>query len=362
VVEARATVSYDSTGRPVQALLSEGALTESVATTASILLRFNRFLLPHKIIRQSVCLRPNTDPISSIDDCLAPFQPFTEPQYEPTARQVIYRLPAGARLAADTLYRLTVFTTAELSDSGFFAFDGAPLDRSYEFTFRTQPPGGDEHEEALPSAERYCAAVRCFDACGGDAACEQGCTPKCIEPSCFNKGAIGRQPAAKVFSSCVSANCHGPSDPLGAADSSRVAAGLDLHSEQSVADTAIGVVAHGSAQGESVGSADQSPERFGRAMPLIDPQNPGNSYLLYKLIANPLNHPAAARAADPSLAASIERLRAGMLSGLPMPAAADSNPSGLVWHDDDPDGTRSFAQLRAIEAWIAHGAVLRCAP
>jgi len=328
VVSAEATIDYDFARRPLRVPLHEDGITDEVTTSTSLRLTFNRFLLPHKIIRQSLCLRPSTEPVVGLSDCTEPNQPFTEPEYRPASRQVVYRLPAGTRLHADTLYRLTVYQT---------------LDR-----------------EPLPSTERYCAAYECFAGCAGDEVCEQSCLPLCIEPTCYRKGALHQQLGHYLFGSCASAGCHASGPAFGYESDLTASAGLDLSTRAGVAGTAIGVVAHGSQQGEAAVEGDVSPERFGRAMPLIDPGNPGNSYLLYKLIINDLNHQRPTGQVAPDLAAALGRLHAGAILGLPMPAESGNGPTGIYSPTEDPEGSASRDHVDAIQAWIAHGAPLGC--
>ena len=107
-----ATTSYTADGRPVRSALTPDGLTTGVAVSASLRIHFDRFLLPHKVIRQSICLRPVLDEVNSIDDCSDPFQPFAEPHYDPVTRTVTYRLLEGTELDAQTTYRLTIFVRA----------------------------------------------------------------------------------------------------------------------------------------------------------------------------------------------------------------------------------------------------------
>jgi hypothetical protein len=339
-----------------------------VTRTASIRLHFDRFLLPPRVLRQSVCIRPSLDEVNSFADCVEPFQIFTEPDYSPARRMVTFRLPPGARLQAQTRYRVTIFAPETAEDLGFFAFDGAPLDRRYVFDFETQPPGGEEIEERLPGRESYCDAIACFRACAAsDEVCRDACRPLCAEPTCRGDGDLlltvssqGNEIAdrPRPFIGCGSPGCHSALDPEGLADPSALAMGLDLYTITSLVDTAIGVTAHQTQHGES-GSSASSSGLFGRAMPRIDPHNPGNSYLLYKLIANPLNHRRPDGLLDASFFEELTRLRASFVTGLPMPASRTS-PIGLVPLASDPLGDESFTQLVLIETWIANGAVTRC--
>ena len=368
LLRVEATTSYVD-GHPQHATIAENGVLAGVAQTASIRLHFDRFLLPGRVLRQSICVRPILDDVQSLDDCAAPFQAFTEPDYSPVRRMVTFRLPAGARYQAQTRYRVTVFVPATADDNGFFAFDGAPLDRRYVFDFETQAPGGDEVEEYLPHPTPYCAAIQCFRKCAAtDATCRDLCRPLCAEPTCRGDGDLLLTTASngsvladrpRPFVGCGSPGCHSALDPEGLADPSALAMGLDLYTITAIGETAVGVTAHQTQKGET-GTSGTSSGLLGRAMPRIDARNPGNSYLLYKLIANPLNHPRPGGLLDAALFEELERLRASFVMGLPMPASR-TTPVGLVPLESDPEGAKSFAELSLIETWIANGAVTSCA-
>ncbi|MCA9623465.1 MAG: hypothetical protein KC731_30800 [Myxococcales bacterium] len=395
IIGADVTVGYDAAGTPQREALTEGSIVDGAVTSASVRLFFSRFLLPSRVLRQSICLHPATSEVASIQDCAEPFQPFQSPQYSPVDRNVTFRLPPGQRLAADTLYRLTVFQTESVEDPGFFAFDEAPLDRAYVFEFRTQADDTTARDEAAPTAEAYCAAVTCAttctdafdackapcqatlttcrDACMDDMACDNACQTAadaceapctttrdsclgacpCSEPSCRVSGDLMQK---GLFSTCAFGQCHGgPSD--------QIAAGLDLTTPQAVAATALGVTAHQTQTGEEAVVPDQDPARFGRAMPLVDPGNPGNSYLLYKVLANPLAFASLAEvdSLDPALVEEIDRLRASVVVGLPMPTPAGNLPPlGPEMRDDTGAILTGFETSRILDHWIAAGGVASC--
>ncbi len=373
VLTASVTTGYDADGWPIRTRMSEGGETAvaGVPVSASLALRFDRLLLPHRVLRQSVCIRPSTDVVDSIADCVNPGQPFAAVEYNPVLRTVFYRLPEGDTLQADTRYRVTIFATDDSEQSGFFAFDGAPLDRKYVFDFETAADAASARFEALPSPERYCDAVRCFDACGTDGACKAACRPRCVEPTCFQEGDFMKGTPSLMFDSCAFGNCHAAGSPLtDNPDPSVISMGLDLFTRESVGLTAIGKVAHQTMTGEASSTGDQAPRRFGRAMPLIDPNNPANSYLLYKVLVNPLNHRRLpnGRLADPSFdvedpgfAFEIDRLRDTVVMGLPMPAqSAGGAATSMVDPSSDPLGRESFQRMLLLNTWIANGAVLSC--
>jgi len=395
VIGAEVTTSYDADGNPIRTPLVEGEITEGAVTSASVRLFFSRFLLPSKVMRQSICLHPSTQTIERIQDCTDPFQPFESPQYSPTDRAVTFRLPPGFRLDADTQYRLTVFLTPTPEDgSGFFAFDGAPLDRAYAFDFQTQADDSTAQDEPGPSPETYCAQVSCGNAClavqatceddcsavldtcttacmddqtcidgcaMADDTCKQGCAdavPPCARAcqGCFEGSCtvVGDMLEAGLFSSCAFGQCHSTDQGIEA-----LAAALDLATPAAIEATAIDATAHQTQMGEASLIGEDDPVRFGRAMPLIDPGNPANSYLVYKVLANDLTfvpNVDAAESLDEGLAEELGRLRASVVVGLPMPAQpASGGPTGINF-----GGLDFFTSARLLDYWVASGAVTSC--
>jgi hypothetical protein len=158
-----------------------------------------------------------------------------------------------------------------------------------------------------------------------EASCLRTCTANC--------------PASVLtsFSACAFGGCHFNNVDSAGVVQAGAAMGLDLSTNVGVAMTAINRVALQTQQGEHADEPDRSPVRFGRAMPIIDPNNPGNSYLLYKLAVG--KSATGEAAVDP---AEIDRLRATLVVGMPMPI-----PPGAGLRDVD---------LAAITAWIAQGA------
>jgi len=291
-----------------------------VLSSSSVRLVFDRFLLPGEAIRQAICLQPNSDPAPTLGECQAPV--FLEPSYDPVWRRVTYRLPPMAKLVADTKYWLTVFAATEDSPFGVRAFDGAVLEKNVVLQFTTaamDPPGApvdgplDEAAKQAISEEMFCASSACVAACGADMTCAQTCAvSKSLPFSC--------------------AGCHLPLETGGAQ------MGLDLSGPERIAGI-INVVAHQTQTGEQADEPDE-PRRFGRAMPQVDPGNPGNSYLLYKMLVSPSY--AQMDAAKSIAPGEIDRLRAGAIPGLPMP----------------PSGSPAIPQggIETLSTWIATGA------
>lgn len=321
-----------------------------VLTTTSFAIRFDRFLLPSTVLRQSICVQSKLGPVNSSAECQGASELFLEPTYDPTRREVTYRQAAsGPTLQAGQKYQITVLPPPPdtvLAGGGFRAFDGAPLEAPVVFQFSTvamDPPGatlegpvaGDlfcsaetcEKDcaasaqvtscvAACPSCASACfcdpAAPECSNNCPtDDDACKKACN-ECLncEPACQTSCVSERCPlsVAVALSTCAFGGCHLGSPALGAAS------GLDLSTSDGIAMTAIHQVAKQTQHGESADEPDRSPIHFGRAMPLIDPQNPGNSYLLYKLAVGLSATGEAAPTPE-----EIARLRDSVVVGLPMP-------------------------------------------
>ncbi len=324
--------------------------TKSVSTGTSITLIFDRFLDPRTATRQSLCLRSgSTAPVRGLADCTN--QVFLEPSYDPVRRSVTYRLPQGTRLAPDSLYQLTALSPLPGTRSGFRAFDGAALKRNREFSFTTDarldtpidpfdfgdlycaggcPAGSD----CNPNPETDCLAAcdrltSTASPCGCDGADAPTCSAACVD------ACRAECPVATTFAtSCALGGCHASSN---AGTPSFAAMGLELGDASAIERTARSRTAHETEQGERASVPDESPFRFGRAMPLIDPGNPGNSYLVYKMLI----HPAYTHADSSAKSGEFERLRGAFVMGEAMPIA--STP------------VRAEA-LQALSQWIADGA------
>jgi hypothetical protein len=387
-----ATGSYDAMGRRVPIVLKEGALVEGVEVSASFTLDFDRFLLPDKIGRQSICLQAGDAAVTKIEECTNPGQSFTLPEYQPARRRVVYRLEKDVRLKADTKYRLTVFVVPSATAGGplgFFAFDGAPLARSYSFDFVTKSDTKTARNEPRPSRERFCDIVKCVAECAtcpmgacacksqcpqwcgsGDTACIASCEADCAKDTdtckkrcnCLDgdrcqDGGLLAKPKSEMFDQCAFAGCHAAGNEM-----KPPPMGLDLDAR--IAETALNVTAHGTQTGEGA-AADLSGARFGRSMPLVHSDgsvgDPGKSYVMYKMMINFLNFDATQQ--QTNLREEIGRLRKGAIVGIPMPRNLSTGTVAPLFVDAGsglPDGVKSQAKMQLISDWIAHGAVLKC--
>jgi hypothetical protein len=298
-------------------------------------LRFDRFLLPTTAVRQSIAYYTGRARTAALLD---PSLPELVPTYDPLERVVRFTLPAGATLVPNTLYSVE-FPVAGVAaapprhlpvlDWGFRAFDGAPLDEQgiLRISFRT-----GEHRSAPPAPRPpTCDEVVSLLRCDSDV---QDCAPG-------NTGC---------------ASCH--------VNSSRAWHGLRLTSADTLVETAIGRVAHQTETGSTTGVPLEAPERFGAAMPLIDPFRPENSYLLYKLlIGSSAYRPSAGEAPDCASAYSVavapEATGPGCLE--PPPAEIARLKSWFVRGEAMPpadvDGFFFRRETRALADFIRAGAV-----
>lgn len=279
----------------------------TVPTNVTLAFRFDRFLNPTTVNRQAIRLYTG-------DPKLSPGAPPFEVVYDPIERVVEYRMPPGYALAPTTLYRLELLVADAPDDSGIRAFDGAPLAEAelpLAVSFFT---GDDQVEMPLPPA------------------------PTCAE-------ILGT--ASSVFSACTGAACHQKGgNVVAGADVQDAPHGLWLDDPHRFALSAVNRVARETETGDrSGGPPTERAARFGVHMALVDPRNPGGSYLMYKLLRNLGNFepcpadssaPVCAEAADPQVSthaslplangelltpplAELERLQEWFVRGAPMP-------------------------------------------
>ena len=355
-----ATTGYDAAGRPVQSSFFTGSIGSEATSSASIHLAFDRYLLPASVSRQAICVRPATTPVTGPADCTQ--GQFFSPTYDPVRREVVLRLSEGARLDKATEYTVTVLRPTEDGASGIRAFDWAPLEQTMEFVFRTSavdPPGAPaegEDELAYVETDAFCSqSAICLASCAGDSTCEKTC-----------------QSAQQALSSCAFGGCHaeGGRTLEGSSESVYIgpAMGLILCTQppgsaacpvkylSPMLATAIGKVAHQTQQGENGRDGDvnpvlDEPRRFGRAMPIIDPGNPGNSYLLYKILRG--IDPLVVSRNNPAAPGENERLGASVVVGMAMPANGyhlTDGVSRLGLPEEQVDS------IQVLSDWIARGA------
>jgi hypothetical protein len=207
---------------------------------------FDRFLNPLSVNRQGVIL---VDEFGNV--------PGTPPivTYDPVVRVVTLSnpTPGATWLTVGQFYKLQFpVSPADASFFGLRAIDGATIDPSQpQIGFTVAPPTGNPPVD--PKID-FCADI-------------------------FPLFAAKRS-TPTALGACAAAGCHGdPSNPVAAT----TAEGLLLATEDGIRQTALGVEAH-----EATTAAPSTPlppePAFPTGMPIIDPGNPGDSYLLYKLL------------------------------------------------------------------------------
>lgn len=301
-------------------------------------LRFDRLLFPSTVTRQALCVQPLQSHVNGPNDCAA--AAYLEPAYDPVLREATYRQsPNDPPLLAGTLYTLTTYVALQPDDAGFRTFEGVGLDQisRWEFTVRTD--GALAAYDTISTAEHYCASPRptclpdcqssCAAQCPGDDACEKACLDPCVA-ACPRSvaGVLGK-------GGCSQQACH---------RGSTAPEGLDMSSPAALS-LALGRSAHETQTGEHARTADQVPPRFARAMPIVDPGVPGNSYLVYKLLATP-----GLPLVRPLDAGEITRVQRDLIVGMPMPP---ESATGASLRAGEPEW---------LAEWILQGAPVKTCP
>lgn len=346
-------VTSDAFGVETTSPLAADGSTVDVSPYANLRIRFNRFLADDTVSRASFCVQASTNAVERPDKCTEGRQ-FVEPAYDPVHQTVTLRLdPAlGPEWAVQTRHTLSIFVPpadpSEIGDFGFRAFDDAALAAPFTLQFATGvEPATPPVAPTRTSREAYCLSQLCMTeiAQGGTPTiADPGCVAACAagDIACFSGCCIHVRGAASFhLSGCAFSSCHASGTDIDGAPLGP-AMGLDLSGPDGIRLTALGKTAHQTQVGEQADNADQAPRRFGRAMPVVDPGSPGNSYLLYKLLATP-NY--AVSPASPGIAEQA-RLRETVVVGMPMPAL----PPPL-----------DESALDAVSRWVTAGApVERC--
>jgi hypothetical protein len=294
-----------SAGPPVHVVWTEPAPEATgISPGAPIRFQLDRMLAPDTAVRQSICVTS-----ASVGSRDAGFTRCTgavlAPQYDPVDRVATFELTSP--LSPSTRYNAVLLRPESDNDpNGVRAIDGAVLEESFVLPFWTG-------SGTTPAVQPRRSVGFCDDL--GPFAILRGCA---AGGSCHGAGPVSGPP------------------PYGAA--------FLLDTPDGGLATAVrSLVERGTVATETATGPDPArPQRrifgpFAENMPYIDPKNPANSYLLYKLMigmdeqtAPPLLPP------EPG---ERERLRA-RIHGAPMPPGATT--------------PRSWAET--LSAWIAGGA------
>lgn len=285
-----------------------------VPTDLAIELRFDRFLRPSGALDSGARLytgsRANTVALSA--------------SYDLVERAVVLR--PSRPLQPHALYTVELSPGAD-QNHGFWAFDGAPLEPGpvpLRFGFTTG--AGPRAEPAPPT--------RPLDTCQ---TMTQGPFGTCSGCHVTQPGEETRPPSKYP--------------PMG----------LDLSSNAGLFYTAVSQVAHQTETGNgAIGEGLREPSRFGVQMKIVDPGNPGTSYLMYKLLQKPENFQL-----DTSEASCVTAYHSPVADGSCTPPDESERIRLREWFvrgDPMPEDTTvplatTHANLVRIAAWIATGAL-----
>ena len=198
----------------------------------AIQIAFDRYLLPATVNRQSIVL---------VDGANQPLAPELAPivLYDPIARTVTLSPPKQPWLTEGQPYKVVLrIPEGDADTGGVRAIDRATLfpEQKRDFAFLVGP------KLNVP-----------------------------IEPT----ASFCRDVLPIFVAKCSLSTCHGSGD--------RAAASLVLDTSAGVGATALNRVAQGSNRGPRSGQVTTSERLFGIDMPIVDPGNPGNSWLMYKV-------------------------------------------------------------------------------
>lgn len=289
----------DATGNRVTVADDQSTIA---ASATSITVKFDRYMEPPTASRQGVCLQAEVRTVKTLAEC-API-PGVElaVRYDPVSRAVTYflnqELPPG-------LIQLTVLTRGD--NFGFAAFDGVSLEKNREYVFKSETVAG-KALEAPPTDPRFCGPT------GAGVVLTKRCQ------GCHQETTSGDTPIAASMGMYLTEGSGAAPFPAG------------------ISETVINVTAHQTEQGGRAQVPAENPERFGTSMPRVRPGEPGNSYLLYKMLAKD------GLITDATLAkGEADRLRLGLVSGQSMPPV----PFSVTTTEED---------AATVSAWIAAGA------
>jgi hypothetical protein len=373
--------------------MSPGRDEMGVGLVQSIRIQFDRYLLPDSAVRQGICLQ-TASPTPGINEC--PNGVFLTPEYDPVDRVLAYVPPQ--ELQPNTRYTVRILAPQSEDDrTGIRAFDGVPLAPEYDYGFTT----GNSMTPTVPEP------VRDVDFCLKAELCKPLPANVCSSStaSIYAPDAFGPQ---QTFQNCAAgSSCHGLSHPppipvMGNAAGSAFMltttgdiAGIPAAVQQLVAQSVVATQTGTAPNPKAPQRGSETP--FAQNMPYIDAKNPGNSYLLYKVIIGmapstilmeDVYSCAALRAAgwmgETSPCTSTAPLTStppvvGMM-GQPIPAAVESwIPEGQSKQaapgENDrlrlrirgqpmtyPTGGMPAGQARTLSAWIARGAASHDCP
>jgi len=244
----------------------------NVPITFAISVQFDRFLMPSTAVRGAMCLQAAT--VGGESTGTAHCEPANiAPEYDPVDRVATWTI--RGQITERTRYNVRLFAPKTPEDTaGVRAFDGAPLEKEFTFAFST---GSDKPGLAPRRTLGFCQVRELCPLPDG----------ACDEPMPV---AVAKSPYGFLTSTCTSGGgCHGggsaPQGPSGSVlrlDDDGAGGGVAAAVRHLVEHAVV-------ARQTAVGADPVAPGRnvlgtFGHNMPYIDATNPGNSFLLYKMI------------------------------------------------------------------------------
>ena len=243
-----------------------------VPRTFAISVQFDRFLMPSTPVRSALCLQAATvgGEATGTEHCVPA---GIAPEYDPVDRVATWII--RGEILERTRYNVRLFAPRDALDpNGVRAFDGAPLEKEFTFAFTT---GTSRPGLEPPRTLGFCDVRRLCPLPGG----------ACDEPVHV---AVTKSPREFLASNCTSGGtCHGAgtggSGPTGSVlrfDDDGAGGGIEAAVRHLVKHAVV-------ARQTATGVNPTVPNRnvlapFGQNMPYIDATNPGNSFLLYKMI------------------------------------------------------------------------------
>jgi hypothetical protein len=321
-------VEPSAPGPPLHVLWTRPAPEETgVATDETIRFQLDRLLAADSAVRQAICVTSSS--VGSLDAGLSRcVGGVLAPDYDPVDRIAAFRLTSP--LAPNTRYNAVLVRPAGDDDpSGLRAIDGAVLEKPYILPFWT----GDGRTAAIEPR-------RTVDFCDGEGPVDPSPGPLGILKRCSTGG-----------------RCHGPAAPTGPPPYGGV---LPLEASDGGVPAAVrALIEHAAVATETATGPD--PARLTRSarapfaenMPYIDPKNPANSYLLYKLMIGLLDDGA------PTLDASADRVEPWIPATSWQPPDPGEYPRLRAAIGGAPmplGGTVPRAWAETVGAWIARGA------
>jgi hypothetical protein len=325
------TQHYQNTFGPKIRILSTNIdpATNEIPSDGAIQISFDRYLLPDTTTRQGYAIGDNTNKALPPDGL--------QTIYDPVARTITITGAKGVGtpwLTQGLDYKLVFFVPPDntTDQNGFRAIDRSPLDSTQKLTyvFRAGAPTG---VTSLDPPVDFCGDILPIF------------TAKCSDPT-----------------------CHGtPTDPA----DPRARESMILATAEGVAATARGRVAQQSNMGpKSFTPAPDGPV-FGIDMAIINPGNPGSSWLMYKLEKAPLPVIQDAGGASLPIGCTLPNSKTVVAAAspyvplTPVQSATDSERERLdnlvMGHympfpgtgDDRP---LTFDEREKVRIWIAHNA------